>query len=442
MSSLVFAKNSSFYYNNEIVYFTLRRGIMQPLSDRIRPIGIEEVFGQKHILGPGKPLRRFIENNNIMNMIFFGPPGTGKTTVANIIAKNAGKKLYKLNATNASVKDIQSIIKELDTVMGYKGVVLYLDEIQNFNKKQQQSLLEFIEDGRITLIASTTENPYFSIYNAILSRSTIFQFLPLSVHDIVDGLKRAVRLLQDDGVSIECTPGAFSYIADISSGDMRKAMGILEMAVSTEDTSHILITPESIENLGQSSMRFDATGHEHYNLLSALQKSIRGSDPDAAVHYLARLVKGGSLDSIIRRLGVIAAEDIGLAHPNALAITNGGLQMARVVGFPEASIILSEVVIYLATLPKSNSACAAIQDALSDLDATDTGDIPKHLQDGHYAGAEKLGVKGYKYPHAYPNNYVEQQYLPDNIKDKVYYREGNNKYERSIKEYWDRVKQK
>lgn len=415
---------------------------MQPLSDRIRPIGIDDVFGQKHILGQGKPLRRLIENNNIMNMIFFGPPGTGKTTVANIIAKNAGKKLYKLNATNASVKDIQSIIKELDTVLGYNGVVLYLDEIQNFNKKQQQSLLEFIEDGRITLIASTTENPYFSIYNAILSRSTIFQFLPLTPADIVQGLTRAVKLLQEEGYEIECTPEAYSYLADISSGDMRKAMGILEMAVHTENDTHICITPESIENLGQSSMRFDASGQEHYNLLSALQKSIRGSDPNAAVHYLARLVKGGSLDSIIRRLGIIAAEDIGLAYPNALAVTNGGLQMARMAGFPEASIILSEVVIYLATLPKSNSACAAIQKAMDNLDTMDTGDIPKHLQDGHYAGAEKLGVKGYKYPHSYPNNYVEQQYLPDNIKDKVYYSEGNNKYERSIKEYWERIRSK
>jgi putative ATPase len=412
---------------------------MQPLSDRIRPVGIDDVFGQKHILGPGKPLRRLIENNNIMNMIFFGPPGTGKTTVANIIAKNAGKKLYKLNATNASVKDIQSIIKELDTVLGYKGVVLYLDEIQNFNKKQQQSLLEFIEDGRITLIASTTENPYFSIYNAILSRSTIFQFLPLTAGDIIEGLKRAVGLLKNEGYDIECSPEAYSYIADISGGDMRKSMGMLEMAVYTENDTCISITPESIENLGQSSMRFDTTGQEHYNLLSALQKSIRGSDPDAAVHYLARLVKGGSLDSIIRRLGVIAAEDIGLAYPNALAVTNGGLQMARVVGFPEASIILSEVVVYLATLPKSDSACTAIQDALNDLDTIDTGDIPKHLQDSHYAASEKLGVKGYKYPHSYPNHYVKQQYLPDNIKDKVYYHEGENKYEMSLKEYWEKV---
>lgn len=413
---------------------------MQPLSDRIRPVKIDDVFGQRHILGPGKPLRRLIENNNIMNMIFYGPPGTGKTTVANIIAKNAGKKLYKLNATNASVKDIQSIVKDLDTMMGCRGVVLYLDEIQNFNKKQQQSLLEFIEDGRITLIASTTENPYFSIYNAILSRSTIFQFLPLSPQDIVEGLKRAVKILQGEGYDIECSPEAYSYMADISGGDMRKAAGILEMAVYIGNNTKICITPESIENLGQSSMRFDATGQEHYNLLSALQKSIRGSDPDAAVHYLARLVKGGSLDSIIRRLGVIAAEDIGLAHPNALAVTNGGLQMARVAGLPEASIILSEVVIYLATLPKSNSACEAIQKAMNDLDTIDTGDIPKHLQDSHYSGAEKLGVKGYKYPHSYPNNYVEQQYLPDNIKDRVYYCEGNNKYERSIKEYWERIK--
>lgn len=413
---------------------------MQPLSDRIRPVKIDDVFGQKHILGPGKPLRRLIENNNIMNMIFYGPPGTGKTTVANIIAKKAGKKLYKLNATNASVKDIQSIVKELDTMMGCRGVVLYLDEIQNFNKKQQQSLLEFIEDGRITLIASTTENPYFSIYNAILSRSTIFQFLPLSPQDIVEGLKRAVKILQGEGYDIECGPEAYSYMADISGGDMRKAAGILEMAVYTENNTHICITPESIENLGQSSMRFDATGQEHYNLLSALQKSIRGSDPDAAVHYLARLVKGGSLDSIIRRLGVIAAEDIGLAHPNALAVTSGGMQMARVVGLPEASIILSEVVIYLATLPKSNSACEAIQKAMNDLDTMDTGDVPRYLQDSHYSGAEKLGVKGYKYPHSYPNNYVEQQYLPDNIKDRVYYCEGNNKYERSIKEYWEKIK--
>lgn len=414
---------------------------MQPLSDRMRPTNLDEVFGQKHLLTKGRVLRNIIENESSINMIFYGPPGTGKTTVANIIARKTNKKLYRLNATNASVKDIQEIVKQLDTLLTTKGVLLYLDEIQNFNKKQQQSLLEFIEDGRITLIASTTENPYFSIYNAIISRSTVFQFKPLTREDIKDGLERALGILKGDGFNIECEKEALLYIGDICQGDMRKALGILELAVCSRDKSEeIKLTPETIEALDQSNMRFDASGNEHYNLLSALQKSIRGSNPDAAVHYLARFIKGGNLDSVIRRLCVIAAEDIGLACPTALQVVNAGCDMAKKVGFPEAGIILSELVIYLATLPKSNSGITALGEAMGDLDKINIGEIPKNLQDTHYAGAKKLGAGGYKYPFDYPNNYVEQQYMPESIKDRKYYTPQNNKYENSIKEYWRRIK--
>ena len=382
-------------------------------------------------------------------MIFYGPPGTGKTTVANIIARKAGKRFYKLNATNASLKDIQDITKELDTFLGMNGVVLYLDEIQNFNKKQQQSLLEYIEDGRITLIASTTENPYFYIFKAILSRSTIFEFKPVGEEDIKKALDRAITLRSKEfnEISVKVTHEAIEYLAAYCNGDVRKALNGLEVALNStkpNDDKEIVIDLEVVKDSTQSKViAFDMDGDAHYDILSAFQKSIRGSDADAAIHYLARLIKGGDLISICRRLQVIAAEDIGLAYPQAALIVKSLVDSARELGFPEARIPLAEATILLATSPKSNSSYVAINRALEDLENMTIDDIPMHLKDAHYGGASKMG-RGieYKYPHAYENHYVKQQYLPDNIKNKVYYEYGDNKMEKTTKEYWNRVKGK
>lgn len=415
---------------------------MRPLADLMRPDKIEDFVGQEQILGEGKPLRNLIESKNICNCIFYGPPGTGKTTLANIMAKYVDKKFYKLNATTASVKDIQDITSSMDNLLSYNGVVLYIDELQHFNKKQQQALLEFIEDGRITLIASTTENPYFVIHKAIISRCNIFSFKPLGKEDIVIGLEKSVKKLISEGIEVNYTMEALEYIAEISQGDYRKSYNILELAINSQVKRVREITTEFIESLGQSNMRADSSGDEFYNFLSALQKSIRGSDPDAAVHYLARLIKSGNLNAIVRRISVIAAEDIGLAHPQALTVINSGIELALKVGFPEAQIILSELVLYLATLPKSNSAYMAIAHAMADLDHINVGDIPMHLKDAHYNGAQKLGVIGYKYPHDYPNHYVNQQYMPNELKGKKYYNEQDNKYEESIRRYWSSIKGK
>lgn len=422
---------------------------MKPLADLVRPTELDEVCGQEHILGKNKILDRIIKSGHISNMIFYGPPGTGKTTVANIIARKAGKRFYKLNATNASLKDIQDITKELDTFLGMNGVVLYLDEIQNFNKKQQQSLLEYIEDGRITLIASTTENPYFYIFKAILSRSTIFEFKPVGEEDIKKALDRAINLRSKEfnEISIKVTKEAIEYLAAYCNGDVRKALNGLELALNStkpNDDKEIVIDLEVVKDSTQSKViAFDMDGDAHYDILSAFQKSIRGSDADAAIHYLARLIKGGDLISICRRLQVIAAEDIGLAYPQAALIVKSLVDSARELGFPEARIPLAEATILLATSPKSNSSYVAINRALEDLENMTIDDIPMHLKDAHYEGASKMG-RGieYKYPHAYENHYVKQQYLPDNIKNKVYYEYGDNKMEKTTKEYWNRVKGK
>ncbi len=413
---------------------------MRPLADLMRPSSLEDFAGQKHILGEGKPLYNLIKNRKICNCIFYGPPGTGKTTLANIMANYVDKKFYKLNATTASVKDIQDITNNMGNLMSYNGVVLYIDEIQHFNKKQQQALLEFIEDGRITLIASTTENPYFVIHKAIISRCNIFEFKPLNSNDIVTGLENSLKKLINEGVNVNYSLDALKYIAEISQGDYRKSYNILELAINSQIKHIREITKEYIESLGQSTMRADSSGDEFYNLLSALQKSIRGSDPDAAVHYLARLIKGGELNAIVRRIAVIAAEDIGLAVPNALTVINSGIDLVLKTGLPEAGLILSEMVIYLATLPKSNSACVAINRALNDLENMNVGDIPMHLKDAHYSGAEKLGVGGYKYPHDFENHYIKQQYMPKELIGRKYYEEQNNKYETSIKNYWNKIK--
>lgn len=422
---------------------------MKPLADLVRPTELDEVCGQEHILGKNKILDRIIKSGHISNMIFYGPPGTGKTTVANIIAKKAGKRFYKLNATNASLKDIQDITKELDTFLGINGVVLYLDEIQNFNKKQQQSLLEYIEDGRITLIASTTENPYFYIFKAILSRSTIFEFKPVGEKDIKKALDRAITLKgkEYNEICIKVTNEAKEYLAAYCNGDVRKALNGLEVALNStkpNDDKEILIDLEAAKDSTQSKViAFDMDGDSHYDILSAFQKSIRGSDADGAIHYLARLIKGGDLISICRRLQVIASEDIGLAYPQAAFIVKSLVDSARELGFPEARIPLAEATILLATSPKSNSSYVAIDRALDDLENITIDDIPMHLKDAHYGGASKLG-RGieYKYPHQYENHYVKQQYLPDNIKNKVYYEYGDNKIEKTMKEYWSRIKGK
>lgn len=420
---------------------------MKPLADLVRPKKLSEVYGQQHILGENKILDRIVKSGRISNMIFYGPPGVGKTTVANIIAEKAGKRFYKLNATNASLKDIQEITKELDTFLGVNGVVLYLDEIQNFNKKQQQSLLEYIEDGRITLIASTTENPYFYIFKALLSRSTIFEFKPLSEEDIKKAINRAmdIKIEKYSEIKLRVTEEAKDYLASYCNGDVRKALNGLEIALNSTRPNEdrvILIDLEVVKDSTQNKIiSYDIDGDAHYDILSAFQKSIRGSDANAAVHYLARLVKAGDLISICRRLQVIASEDVGLAYPQAAVIIKSLVDSARELGFPEARIPLAEATVLLATSPKSNSAYLALDAALRDLEDITVGDIPIHLKDAHYSGASKLG-RGleYKYPHNYPNHYIKQQYLPDNIKDKAYYTYGDNKFEKATKDYWNKVK--
>ncbi|MGL4570903.1 MAG: replication-associated recombination protein A [Clostridium sp.] len=419
----------------------------KPLAEKVRPKELNEVFGQKHILGENKILNRIVKSGAINNMIFYGPPGIGKTTVANIISNKINKKFYKLNATTASLKDIQDIGRDLDTFMGRDGVVLYLDEIQNFNKKQQQSLLEYIEDGRITLIASTTENPYHYIFKALLSRSTIFEFKPLCEEDVIFALKRAKEIQEKEyeNLKIVVTDEAYDYFAKASNGDARKGINGLEVAINSTNPNEkgdIIINLETARESTQSKViAYDMKGDSHYDILSAFQKSIRGSDPDASIHYLARLIKAGDLISICRRLQVIASEDIGLAYPQASLIVKSLVDSARELGFPEARIPLSEATLLLATSPKSNSAYLAIDSALRDLDTLKVDDIPKTLKDAHYSGAKSLG-RGidYKYPHDFENSYVKQQYLPDNIKNKKYYIEGNNKFEKAIYDYWSKVK--
>ena len=419
---------------------------MKPLADFVGPQSLEEVVGQHHIIGEGKPLSNIISSGEIPNMIFFGPSGTGKTTVANICASLTSKKLFKLNATNATLKDIRDVAASIDDFEGRDGVLLYLDEIQNFNKKQQQSLLEYIENGSITLIASTTENPYFYIYNAILSRCTVIEFKPVLAEDISDAVKRSISLCKElyPVKDISVSDEVLMQIAESAYGDVRKAITIFEMCLKSQLSlgDAVVIDSDTVTGITQkSSFAFDRDGDNHYDVLSAFQKSIRGSDPDAAVHYLARLIEGGDLISICRRLLVISAEDIGLAYPNAIAVTKACVDSALQLGFPEARIPLAEAVIFLAGLPKSNSAVCAVDSALSDIRSGNAGEVPLHLKDGHYSGAEKLGrAQGYKYPHNYPGNYVLQQYLPDNLKDKKYYVPGSNKMEDNMKIYLEKLK--
>lgn len=412
-----------------------------PLADSIRPKTLDEVVGQKHILSEGKPLRRIIESGKIPNMIFYGSSGIGKTTVANIIANSTDMNLYKLNGTNCSTSDIKDIIHSGGSFSFGKGTLLYLDEIQYLNKRQQQSLLEYIENGDITLIASTTENPYFYIYNAILSRSTVFEFKPVEKEDVIPALKRAFSIAQEEmKLQFDVEETVYEHIALGCGGDVRKAINTVELCMLAANNGKVDL--ELAKQLTQkSSMKYDRNGDQHYDILSAFQKSIRGSDENAALHYLARLIAADDLPSICRRLLVIAAEDVGLAFPNAITITKACVDSALQLGFPEARIPLAEAVILLATAPKSNSAEAAIDMALADIERGNTGDFPRHLQNKHYDG-EGAAVKGqnYLYPHDYPNHYVEQQYLPDNIKDRVYYKYGDNKFEQGSYEYWKKIK--
>ena len=416
----------------------------QPLADQLRPQNLDEVFGQEHILGEGAVLRRLVDSGKVPNMIFYGPSGTGKTTVANIIAKQTNRALYQLNATTASTADIKNIVSQLDTFMAPNGVLLYLDEIQSFNKKQQQSLLEYIENGKITLIASTTENPYFYVFNAILSRSTVFEFKQISPEAALKAVNRAVSFMEErTALKAEAEEGALDYIAMACGGDLRKAMNAVEVLFSAgvQCGGKISITMADTKAVTQkSAMRADRDGDNYYDLLSALQKSIRGSDPDAAVHYLARLLEVGQMQAACRRLMVIAAEDVGLAYPMIIPIVNACVDMALKLGMPEARIPLGDAAVLMATSPKSNTGHVALDEALADVRKGLAGDFPRHLQNMHADSHGMEREQGYLYPHSFPNNWVQQQYLPDNLKGKQYYRYGTNKLEQAAKQYWDKVK--
>ena len=412
----------------------------KPLAAALRPEKLEDVCGQQHLLNKDAVFRRAIENGAIQNMIFYGPSGVGKTTVASIIARMADKKLFKLNGTQSSTADIKEIIAQVNTLGAENGILLYLDEIQYLNKKQQQSLLEVLEDGSVTLIASTTENPYFAIFNAILSRSTIFEFKPLQPADIREGITKAVnRYNSDNSENILLTEKAADVLAFGCGGDMRKAFNALELLIAAAgftDGEKVIDEVMAKQVSQRSANRFDNAGDEHYNLLSALQKSVRGSDENAALRYLARLLDGDGMLPAIRRILVMACEDIGLAYPQAISAVKACCDIALQVGMPEARIPLADAVILLATAPKSNSGESAIDAATAVVRRGGFGDVPSHLKDG----ANPTNNGGYKYPHAFPNHWVKQQYLPSEIKDHIYYSYGENRTEQAAKAYWEKVK--
>jgi len=412
----------------------------KPLADEIRPQSLEDVVGQRHILGRSGMLRRIVDSGQIPNMIFYGPSGTGKTTVARIIAQQTQRSLRKLNATTAGIADIKRIIDELDTFLTPGGVLLYLDEIQYFNKKQQQSLLEFIEDGRITLIASTTENPYFTVFNAILSRCTVFEFKPVEPQDVLLAAERAAGLLnagRDTPLTLE--PEALRHISTACGGDVRKAINALELLFAAAEGDTVTLA-DARAVTQRSAMRYDREGDEHFDILSALMKSLRGSDPDAALHYLARLLEAGDLVGACRRILCSASEDIGLAYPQAVPIVKACVDSALQLGLPEGRLPLAEAVILLATAPKSNSGVMAIDAALADVRAGRTGPIPRELQNVHADGTGFEREQGYLYPHSFPNHWVRQQYLPDALKNTVYYSYGENKTEQAARRYWEEIK--
>ena len=417
-----------------------------PLADRIRPTTLDEVVGQRHILGEGKALRNIMESGRIPNLIFYGPSGVGKTTVARIIAQQTDMRLHKLNGTTASTADIKAVVEELDTFAGMNGILLYLDEIQYFNKRQQQTLLEFIENGRITLIASTTENPYFYVYNAILSRSTVFEFKSVEPEEIQQAVARGFAWLQrEQKRTITVEEGVCAYIAQSCGGDVRKSLNAVELCVlagEIDEAGNVTVTMDTASQLAQrSAMRYDREGDEHYDIVSAYQKSMRGSDPDAALHYLARLLEAGDLPSACRRLLVCANEDVGLAYPQIIPIVKAAVDTALQVGLPEARIPLANAVVLVCQAPKSNAVYNAINRAMTDVQNGKSGPVPRQLQNKHYDGDE-VANKGqfYQYPHDFPGHWVDQQYLPDSIKNTVYYTPGDNKTEQAFAAYWNEIK--
>ena len=415
----------------------------KPLADEIRPKSLDDVVGQQHILGRDGLLRRIVESGSTPNMIFYGPSGTGKTTVARIIAERTQRSLRKLNATTAGISDIKKIIDELDTFLTPGGVLLYLDEIQYFNKKQQQSLLEFIEDGRITLIASTTENPYFCVFGAILSRSTVFEFKPVSARDTETAVQRALEILngrRERPLAVE--DGVVRRIAQACGGDVRKAINAVELLFSASNGRELITLEDAVLISQKSAMRYDRDGDEHFDILSAMMKSLRGSDPDAALHYLARAIEVGDLTGICRRILCSASEDIGMAYPQAVPIVKACVDSALQLGLPEARLPLAEACILLATAPKSNSVVMAIDEAISDVKAGRVGSVPRELQNVHADGTGFEREQGYRYPHEYPGHWVQQQYLPDELRNRRYYEYGDNKTEQTAKKYWDSIKGK
>jgi len=416
----------------------------RPLADEIRPETLDEVVGQKHILGEGGLLRRIIESGDIPNLIFYGPSGTGKTTVANIIAKRTNRALRRLNATTASLSDVKEVIAQVGTLLAPEGILLYLDEIQYFNKKQQQSLLEVIERGDVTLIASTTENPYFYVYNAVLSRSSVFEFKPLEAKDLEPAVERGFRLMGERlGAQAQVEPGVVAHLAQACGGDCRKAMNAVELLMNTavRQGDTLVVTMADASTAAQkSAMRYDREGDDHYDIASALMKSLRGSDPDAALHYLARLLEAGDLITAIRRLLCSASEDVGMAYPQAVSIVKACCDNALQLGLPEAQLPLAQAAILLATAPKSNSVVAAIGKARADVKAGKIGDYPRHLQNVHADSAGQERDQGYLYPHDFPGHWVEQQYLPDLLLGSQYYIFGDNKNEQAAKQYWKKIK--
>ncbi|WP_294520639.1 replication-associated recombination protein A [uncultured Pseudoflavonifractor sp.] len=416
----------------------------RPLADEIRPDSLDDVVGQKHILGEGGLLRRIIESGKIPNLVFYGPSGTGKTTVANIIARRSGRALRRINATTGSLSDIKDVIADVGTMLAPNGILLYLDEIQYFNKKQQQSLLEVIEKGDVTLVASTTENPYFYVYNAVLSRSTVFEFKPVTAEEVLPAVDRGIAIMEQRlGEQVVCEDGVREHIASACGGDVRKAMNAVELLLNSARRRDgvLTVTLEDARAVAQrSAMRYDREGDDHYDIVSALQKSVRGSDPDAALHYLARLLEAGDLVSACRRMMVMACEDVGLAYPQIIPIVKSCIDVANMLGLPEARIPLADAVVLMATSPKSNSAYVGMNRAMADIRAGKTGDIPRHLQNVHADSAGMEREQGYLYPHDYPHHYVKQQYLPDKLVGAVYYEYGENKTEQAARRYWDEIK--
>lgn len=416
----------------------------RPLAVEIRPTTLDEVVGQKHILGKDGLLRRIIEGGNVPNLIFYGPSGTGKTTVANIIAQRTNRPLHRLNATTASISDIKDIIADIGTLLAPEGVLLYLDEIQYFNKKQQQSLLEFMENGKITLIASTTENPFFYVFGAVLSRSTVFEFKQITAQDALPAIDRGVSILEQRlGGKLELEEGVREHIASACGGDIRKAMNALELLASAakKEQGKFLVSLDDAKTAAQkSAMRYDREGDAHFDIASALMKSLRGSDPDAALHYLARLLEAGDMTTAIRRLLCSASEDVGMAYPQAALIVKALVDNALQLGLPEARLPLAQAAVLLATAPKSNSVYQGIAAAMADVKAGRVGDIPRELQNVHADSAGLEREQGYLYPHDFPGHWVRQQYLPDELKNRKYYQYGDNKTEQAARRYWDEIK--